>query len=49
MRYTIPLYRRTSRRMIQISEYMQGYADGYITDEECLEMCDIIEGQILIK
>ena len=30
----------------QVQELLAGYADGLITDEECIEMCDLILNEV---
>jgi hypothetical protein len=34
----------TEKRRKQILELIKGYGLGYITDDECIEMCNLIEG-----
>ena len=32
----------------QVLELIKGYADGLITDQECMEMCDLVLNEITI-
>ena len=38
------MFEFTEKRRKTIMELIKGYGYGYITDDECTEMCDLIEG-----
>ena len=38
------MFEFTEKRRNAIMELIKGYGYGYITDDECTEMCDLIEG-----
>ena len=38
------MFEFTEKRRKAIMELIKGYGYGYITDDECTEMCDLIEG-----
>ena len=38
------MFEFTEKRRKAILELIKGYGYGYITDDECTEMCDLIEG-----
>ena len=43
------MFEFTEKRRKAILELIKGYGYGYITDDECTEMCDLIEGKITIR
>ena len=42
------MFEFTEKRRKAILELIKGYGYGYITDDECTEMCDLIEGTLTI-
>ena len=38
------MFEFTEKRRKAIMELIKGYGYGYITDDECTEMCDLLEG-----
>ena len=38
------MFEFTEKRRKAMLELIKGYGYGYITDDECTEMCDLIEG-----
>ena len=32
----------------QVLELITGYANGFITDDECMEMCDLVINEITV-
>ena len=38
------MFEFTEKRRKAILKLIEGYGYGYITDDECTEMCDLIEG-----
>lgn len=37
-----------NRKEDQVLELLTGYANGFITDDECIEMCDLVMNEITV-
>ena len=42
------MFEFTEKRRKEIMRLIKGYGYGYITDDECTEMCDLIEGTLTV-
>tara|TARA_B100000282_G_scaffold223478_1_gene166469 strand:- start:327 stop:521 length:195 start_codon:yes stop_codon:yes gene_type:complete len=42
------MFEFTEKRRKAMLELIKGYGYGYITDDECTEMCDLIEGTLTV-
>ena len=43
------MFELTEKKIKAILELIEGYGYGYITDDECVGMSDLIEGKITIR